>query len=202
MVTSDQKINVVRTGQKLGEPLQRQFSTNPSKQASLCNDLLDVLRVGGIHQNGKYLKTISREGRKFPAPALLQEVGMERMGSPGGALGTLCAERGAHRSADVLPMFCRCCCCSLLFWVTETCDGGCVGICSQATRRRSWAKPFRLTLIEGSDSAVTVAGGRVGEELAMGFAPVVARAESALRSLSQNDDDQASLAVTWLITLY
>ena len=42
----------------------------------------------------------------------------------------------------------------------------------------------------------------MGGELAMGFAPMVARAESALRSLSQNDGDQASLAVTWLITLY
>lgn len=42
----------------------------------------------------------------------------------------------------------------------------------------------------------------MGGELTMGFAPMVARAESALRSLSQNDSGQASLAVMWLITLY
>lgn len=83
---SDQKINVVRTGQKLGEPIQREFSTNPSKWASLCNDLVDVHQVGGIHQNGKYLKTIGREGRNFPAHAL-HELGMERKGSPGEAPG-------------------------------------------------------------------------------------------------------------------
>lgn len=31
MVTSDRKTNVARTGQNLGEPVQREFSTNPSK---------------------------------------------------------------------------------------------------------------------------------------------------------------------------
>lgn len=102
MVTSDQKINVVRTGQKLGEPVQREFSTNPNKWASLCNDLIDVLQVGGIHQNGKYLNTISREGRNFPAPAL-HEVGMQRKGNCRRVPGSLRAERDASRSADVLP---------------------------------------------------------------------------------------------------
>ena len=79
------------------------FPLNPSKWASLCNDLIDVLQVGETHQNGKHLKTISREERNFPVPAL-HEVGMERKGNLGEAPGTLCAERDASRSARVLPM--------------------------------------------------------------------------------------------------
>lgn len=54
--------------------------------------------------------------------------------------------------------------------------------------------------MEGSDSAVT--SGRVGGELAMGFAPMGASTESALPSLSPNNSDQTSLAVSWLITLH
>lgn len=80
MVMSDQKINGVRTGQKHGDPVQREFSTNPSKGTSLCSNLVDVLQIGGVHQNGKYLKMISRDGRNFPAPAL-HKVRMERKGS-------------------------------------------------------------------------------------------------------------------------
>lgn len=78
---SDQKINGVRTGQKHGDPVQREFSTNPSKGTNLCSNLVDVLQIGGVHQNGKYLKMISRDGRNFPASAL-HKVRMERKGSP------------------------------------------------------------------------------------------------------------------------
>lgn len=30
-----------------------EVSTNPSKWVNLCNNLIDVLQVGEIHQNGK-----------------------------------------------------------------------------------------------------------------------------------------------------
>lgn len=164
-------------------------STNRSKWGNLCNNLIDELQVGESHRNGK----INEEGRNFPVPALHRE-GMEEKGKPVETQGTSCAGRAAGGSATP-PL--------LLFTAGlghRNMGQGCAGTCSQAALCHSSAKLSRLTLTEGSDSAVT--SGRVGGELAMGFAPMGARAECALHSLSPNNSDQASLAVSWLITLY
>lgn len=113
MVANNQKIDVVRTGQKRGEAVQREFSTNPSKWASVCNDLVDVPQVGGAHPNGKYLKLISREGRNFPGPALL-----EQKGSPGRLVRRAGCWSSWRRSADAAAVHC---CCGLQKHATGLC---------------------------------------------------------------------------------
>lgn len=119
---------------------------------------------------------------------------MERKENPVETQGTSCAGRAAGGCATP-PL--------LLFTAGlahRNMGQGCAGTCSRAALCHSCAKLSRLTLTEGSDSAVT--SGRGGGELAMGFAPMGAGSESALHSSSPNNSDQASLAVSWLLTLY
>lgn len=121
---------------------------------------------------------------------------MERKGNPVETQGTSCAGGAAGGSAPPPPLL-------LLFTAGlghRNMGQGCAGTCSQAALCHSWAKLSRLRLAEGSDSAVS--SGHEGGELAMGFAPMGASAESALHSSSPTNSDQASLAVSWLITLY
>lgn len=120
-------------------------STNPSKCVNLCNNLIDMLQVCEIHQNGK----IDEEGRNFPVPALHRE-GMERKGNPGETRGASCAGRAAGGTATPAPLL-------LLFTAGlghRNMGQGCAGTCRQAALCHSCAKLSRLTLMEGSDSAV------------------------------------------------
>jgi len=119
-------------------------------------------------------------------------MGLERRGNPGEAPGTLHAEQDAGGSADAPSVHCW-------FGLQKHATGAVLAFAVRPFAAVAVQSRW-LTLIQGADSAVT--GSCVGGEPAMGFAPVVARAESALRSLPQNNRDQASLALTWLITLY
>lgn len=117
-------------------------STNPSKWVNLCDNLIDVLQVGEVHQNGK--------GRNFPVPALHRE-GMEMKGNPKETQGASCAGQAAGGSATPALLL-------LLFTAGlghRNMGQGCAGTCSQAALCHSCANLSRLTLMEGSDSAVT-----------------------------------------------